>query len=84
MRSDLRRSGLLTNLWLVFRCPASHLSPMMKNLMTQNPKARRPLLLGVTLLSLLALNACAGNGTTDGGQTELELPRFDQDTIGSE
>lgn len=59
--------------------------PMMKNLTIQTPKARRPLLIGVTLLSLLALSACAGAGTTDGGKTELELQGFDralQDTIG--
>jgi len=60
---------------------------MMKNLTIQNPKTRRPLLLGMTLLSLLALSACAGAGTTDGGKTELDLQRFDralQDTIGGE
>jgi hypothetical protein len=58
---------------------------MMKNLTIQNPKTRRPLLLGVTLLSLLALSACAGTGTTDDGKTQLELRDFDrqlQDTIG--
>ncbi|MDA0785244.1 MAG: hypothetical protein O3B37_03040 [Proteobacteria bacterium] len=51
----------------------------------QNPNTRRTLLLGVTLFSLLALSACAGTGTTDGGKTELELQRFDralQNTIG--
>ena len=60
---------------------------MMKNLTTQNPKSRRSLLLGVTLLSLFALSACAGAGTTDGGKTELDLRNFDrglQDTIGGE
>ena len=54
---------------------------MMKNQMTQTPKTRRSLLVGVTLLSLFALSACAGASTKDNGETELELPRFDH-TIG--
>jgi hypothetical protein len=58
-----------------------HLYFMMKNQMTQNPKTRRSLLVGVTLLSLFALSACAGASTKDNGETELELPRFDH-TIG--
>ena len=33
---------------------------MMQNTALQNAKSRRPLLLGVALLSLLALTACAG------------------------
>jgi len=60
---------------------------MMKNPIHQDPKTRRPLLLGAALLSLLALSACAGTGTTDDGKTELELRDFDrglQDTIGGE
>lgn len=62
-----------------------YLSLMMKNLTTQNPKPRRSLVLGAALFSLLALGACAGTGTTDGGKTELDLRQFDrglQDTIG--
>ena len=65
------------------RAVAPHLILMIKNQTTQNPKARRTLLLGVTLLSLFALSACAGAGTTDGGKTELQLPGFDS-TIGGE
>jgi len=60
---------------------------MMKDLTTQNPKPRRTLVLGTALFSLLALGACAGAGTTDGGETELDLRHFDrglQDTIGGE
>lgn len=52
---------------------------MMKNAKPRN--TRRPLAL--LLAAALALGACAG--TTGGGGTELELPRFDrelQDTIG--
>lgn len=56
---------------------------MMKNQTTQNPKTRRTLLLGVTLLSLFALSACAGAGTKDGGKTVLELPGFNS-AIGGE
>lgn len=60
---------------------------MMKNLTTQNPKPRRAFVLGAALVSLLTLGACAGAGTTDGGETELDLRHFDrglQDTIGGE
>jgi hypothetical protein len=63
------------------RVGTPHLCFMMKNMMMQNPNIRRSLLLGVTLLSLFALSACAGAGTKDSGKTELELPRFDN-TIG--
>jgi hypothetical protein len=60
---------------------------MMKNMTTRNPKPRRSLVLGVALISVLALGACAGAGTTDGGETRLDLRHFDrglQDTIGGE
>tara|TARA_R110002110_G_scaffold415612_7_gene652344 strand:- start:150945 stop:151118 length:174 start_codon:yes stop_codon:yes gene_type:complete len=55
---------------------------MMKNPMTQNTKPRR---LAILVAAALALSACAGAGTTDGGKTELDLREFDrqlQDTIG--
>jgi hypothetical protein len=63
------------------RAVAPHLFLMIKNQTTQNPKTRRTLLLGVALLSLFALSACAGAGTKDGGKTVLKLPPFDH-TIG--
>lgn len=69
----------LTNPWLVSAPGSSHLLSMMKNAKPRN--TRRPLAL--LLAAALALGACAG--TTGGGGTELELPRFDrelQDTIG--
>lgn len=57
------------------------------NLTTQNLKPRRSLVLGVAVISLLTLGACAGAGTKDGGETQLDLRHFDrglQDTIGGE
>ncbi|MEP4380146.1 MAG: hypothetical protein ABJ363_14185 [Alphaproteobacteria bacterium] len=53
--------------------------------MKQSPKARPSRLIGVGLLSLLALSACTAGSSNDGAETDLELPRFDrtmQDTIG--
>ncbi len=79
------QTGQLTILWLAITPATPHLSPMMKNLTTQNPKPRRSLIVGAALFSLLALSACAGAGTTDGGKTELDLRDFDrglQDTLG--
>ncbi|MEP4886615.1 MAG: hypothetical protein ABJ215_09605 [Alphaproteobacteria bacterium] len=58
---------------------------MMTNQMKQSPKARPSRLIGVGLLSLLALSACTAGSSNDGAETDLELPRFDrtmQDTIG--
>lgn len=76
------RSGRLTNLWLVFTPAASHILLMMKNSTNRNAKSRR---LAMLVAAALALNACAGAGTTDGGTTELDLRDFDRqlhDTLG--
>ncbi|MEK9967224.1 MAG: hypothetical protein VW582_12795 [Rhodospirillaceae bacterium] len=66
---------MFTHPWLAFDVRQSHLGRMMKMMRTPSPGARRPLLVGIALLSFLALAACAG--TPDGGKNQLEAPGFD-------